>query len=99
MDMLPGVTRVVGAADAAVGTSGANIRIYTVHLYGATGACSCVLRQGTTDSGTPMAFISAGAGASNTVNFAGGLLFTGGCFLDQSFGAADQATIIYSKQI
>ena len=80
MNLLPGTVRLT--ADGVVGASGQPMRVYSVHLISGGSASTCTLENGTTSSGTIYAQIDGTASMGVTINFAGGLLFPNGCFLD-----------------
>ena len=80
MTIYPGSTRLTG--DGVVGISGKPTRVFFIHLIsGATGSTT-TLENGTSASGTIYAQIDGVASSGVTVNFAGGLLFPDGCFMD-----------------
>lgn len=71
-------------ADGAVGPSGANIRVYSATALSGGTAGILVLRNGTTDSANIWVQQTAPVVSNTfTINFEGGLLFTGGCFFDK----------------
>ena len=80
MNLVPGVTRL--AADGLVGSSGKPIRVFFAHLVSSATASTVSLKNGTTSSGTAYAQIDGIASQGVTLNFAGGMRFPGGCFLD-----------------
>ena len=80
MNLLPGT--VLLTADGVVGVSGKPVRVYSVHLISGSTASTCTLENGTTASGTIYAQIDGIASQGVTINFAGGLCFPDGCFLD-----------------
>jgi len=93
MNLTPGVVRIT--ADSAVSTSGKPIRVFCVNLISGGSASTLTLKNGTSTSGTAYDQIDGTASQSVTKNYAGGLLFPGGCYADADANIS-YATIICS---
>lgn len=94
MGLAIGSTRIT--EDGVVGPSGADIRVFEVIVRSTSGGVSVVnLRKGTAVSGTIWDTIDVGA-ASTTVRvvYAGGLLLTGGAYVDVDANTSF-VTVIY----
>lgn len=81
MNLLPGVQIVT--ADAAIGTSGKPVRVFAIHLVsGSGGDSTATLYNGTSASGTAYCQVDGVASEGVTLNFAGGMRFPNGCYMD-----------------
>lgn len=80
MNFVPGSTRLT--ADGQVGSGTRACRVYSIHLVsGGTGSAT-VLKNGTSTSGTAYVQVDGVASTGVTLNFAGGVLFPAGCYMD-----------------
>lgn len=78
-----GTQVVTNQTDIAIGRSGQPVRVFFVSMTSGGTAGVCILRNGTTASGTAYHQIDGTISKSVTQYFgANGLLFPGGCFLD-----------------
>jgi len=78
--MLIGTQRLT--KDGSVGVSGKPVRVYWIHLVSGATASTTSFKNGTSTAGT--AYIQADGLVSKgvTLNFAGGVLFPSGCYMD-----------------
>lgn len=85
-------------ADGAVGTSGANIRVYEVIVRSNAAACAVNLRNGTSASATIYDTVDVGAASNTTrVIYAGGLKLVGGAYVDVDANTSF-VTVIYEQE-
>ena len=70
------------AADGVVGQSGKPTRVYWIHLISGGTASTTSLKNGTSTAGTAYCQVNGKANEGVLLNFAGGMRFPGGCFLD-----------------
>jgi len=70
------------AADGAVGVSGKPMRIYWIHLVSGATASTTSLKNGTSTAGTAYCQVDGKANEGVLLNFAGGMRFPDGCFMD-----------------
>lgn len=77
-------TTLIGTADAAVGTAGQAVRVFSIHiLSGGGGATVVSLRNGSTVSGTVWVTETGIVSTGKTFNYGTqGILFPSGCFVD-----------------
>ena len=80
MNLVPGNTRLT--ADGLVGTSGKPIRIFNIHLVSGSTASTTTFRDGTSASGTAYFQADGLSSKGANFNFAGGLRFPSGCYMD-----------------
>ena len=78
-------------ADSVIGASGRPVRVFSATWLSDGTARDLVLRNGTTDAGTIYVQAAGTISKTVTINWEGGLLFPGGCFLD--IGSAVSAVI------
>jgi hypothetical protein len=78
-------------ADGVVGKIGKPCRVFSATWLSDGTARDLVLRNGTTDAGTIYVQATGVISKTVTINWEGGLLFPGGCFLD--IGSAASAVI------
>lgn len=97
MNLLPGSQR--RTSDGVVGTSGKPIRLFCVSLVSDSGGATTVsLLNGTTANGTQFGLASTSAASSGSVtNFAGGLRFPDGLFVDVGSNIGS-ATFVYTEE-
>ena len=69
-------------ADGAVGVSGKPMRVYWVMLVSGATASTTSLKNGTSTSGTAYAQVDGKANEGVLINFAGGMRFPSGCYMD-----------------
>ena len=97
MNLTPGSQRFT--ADGALARSGRSTVVYSVHLSSASGtAATVVLKNGTSTSGTAYAQVDGVASKGVTDNFAGGLYFPDGCYVDVTFNSGDYVTIVGTNE-
>ena len=80
MNLVPGSTRLT--ADGLVGSSGNPIRVFMIHLLSDTTASTTALNNGTLSTDTVYIQVDGIASKGVTLNFAGGLRFPDGCYLN-----------------
>lgn len=80
MNLMIGSTRLT--ADGLVGTSGQPVQVYWVHLVSGGTASITSLNDGTSATDTAFIQIDGKANESVTLNFAGGVRFPSGCFMN-----------------
>ena len=80
MNLVIGNTRLT--ADGLVGTSGKPIRVYWVHLVSGATASTTTLKNGTGTGGTAYCQVDGVASSGVLLNFAGGMRFPDGCYMD-----------------
>ena len=80
MNLLPGTTRLT--ADGLVGASGKRVRVFSIHLVSGATASTTTFKNGTGTGGTAYCQVDGVASQGVTLNFAGGLSFPDGCFMD-----------------
>lgn len=86
-------------ADGAVGTSGAPIRVWSLHLISGGTAGVVNLRNGTLVTDTIQATFTGAINLGVTVNFGSkGMLFPAGCFYDEDANVTSTA-ITFQKEI
>lgn len=74
---------IASGTDAAIGSSGIAVRIFTVHLISDGTATVTSLRNGTSSSATIYATETGTVSTGKTINYGTqGMLFPAGCFLD-----------------
>lgn len=95
MNLVPGTQRVT--ADIAIGTSGKPIRVFCVNLISTTTASTITFYNGISAAGTAFEQIDGIASQSLTKNYAGGLRFPSGCFVDVDANIS-YMTVVYSEE-
>ena len=80
MNLVPGSTRLT--ADGLVGSSGNPIRVFSIHLISGATASTTTFNNGTLVGDTAYAQVDGIASKSVTLNFAGGLRFPAGCYMN-----------------
>ena len=96
MNLLPGTIRLT--SDGVVGTSGKPIRVFNVVLHSATGGGSTTkFCNGTTGAADQWFAIEGIADQDVIVNFAAGIRFPNGCFMDTD-GNVEYCTITYTEE-
>ena len=81
MNLLPG-TQAVTTTDAVVGVSGKPIRVFSVHMVSDGTAGVLILRNGTGTGSTSYIQVDGVINKGATLDFANGVLFPDGCFMD-----------------
>lgn len=82
-------TQLITTTDAAVGTSGQPCRVFSVGLISGGTAGVLILRNGTSTGGTAVLQIDGTISKMSTpIDFANGLLFPAGCFMDADANCA-----------
>lgn len=84
--------------DGAVGTSGKPIRVYWIHLVSGATASTTTFKNGTTTSGTAYIQVDGLVSKGVTLNFAGGVLFPAGCFMDTDANIS-YCTVGFTKEV
>lgn len=69
-------------ADGVVGPSGKAMRVYWIHLVSGSTASTTTLKNGSTTGGTAIIQVDGTADQGVTLNFAGGVRFPDGCYMD-----------------
>lgn len=78
-----GTQAIASGTDAAVGASGAAIRVFMLHIISDGTAGVAILRNGTSTAGTAFVTESGTISTGKTINFGTqGMIFPAGCFLD-----------------
>ena len=78
-----GTQAIVSGTDAALGTSGTAMRVFTLHIISDGTAGVAILRNGTSTAGTAYVTESGTISTGKTINFGTqGMLFPAGCFID-----------------
>lgn len=96
MNLVPGSLRL--AADGLVGTSGKPIRIFCIHLVSGATLSTTTFKNGTTTGGTAYIQADGIANQAVTLNFAGGLLFPAGCYMDTDANIS-YCLIVYTQEV
>ncbi len=94
MNLMIGNTRLT--ADGVVGTSGKPIQVYWIHLVSGATASTTSLNNGTAAGDTAFIQVDGVANQGVTVNFAGGVRFPAGCFMNTDANIS-YCTIGYSE--
>lgn len=81
MNLVPG-TQAITTTDAVVGVSGKPVRVYSVHMVSDGTAGILILRNGTSTGGTSYLQIDGVISKGATLDFAEGIRFPDGCFMD-----------------
>jgi hypothetical protein len=84
-------------ADVIVGKSGKPCRVFSATWLSDGTARDLVLRNGSTDAGTIYVQEPGVISKTKTLNFEGGLLFPGGCFID--IGSAASVVIEFRNEL
>lgn len=95
MNLVPGTIRLT--ADGLVGTSGKPIRVFSIHLASGGTLSTTTFRNGTSTAGTAWFQADGLANAGSTYNFAGGLSFPAGCYMDTDANIS-YCTITYTEE-
>ena len=95
MNLVPGTIRYTG--DSAVGTSGKPIRVFSIHLVSGASASTTTLKNGTGTGDTAWVQVDGLANAGVTLNFAGGVRFPLGCYLDADANISF-ATVTFTEE-
>ena len=82
MNLVPGNQLVT--ENGVVGTSGNPIRVFSIHILSGASAGVVQLRNGTADTDTIYVQETGIANTGATFNYAGGIRFPAGCFLDEA---------------
>ena len=78
-----GTQAIVSGTDAAIGSSGIAMRVFTLHIISDGTAGVASLRNGTAATDTAYVTLTGTISAGKTINFGTqGMLFPAGCFLD-----------------
>jgi len=78
-----GTQAIASGTDAAVGSSGAAVRVFTVHIISDGTAGVAILRNGTSTAGAAYVTESGTINTGKTINYGTqGMVFPSGCFLD-----------------
>ncbi len=78
-----GTQAIASGTDAAIGTSGRAVRVFTLHLISDGTATVSSLRNGTSASATIYVTETGTINTGKTINYGDeGMLFPAGCFLD-----------------
>jgi hypothetical protein len=85
-------------ADSALVANGRPVRIFNVNLVSGGTASTLTLRNGTSASANAFDQVDGAASLSVTKNWAGGLFFPDGCFLDVDANIS-YATVSYESQL
>lgn len=85
------------AADGVLGTSGAASIVYGVNIISDGTAGVVILRNGTTVSGTAVLTLTGTASKGVYFDFAAGVVFPDGCFVDIDVHVTPSCTIIYEQ--
>lgn len=84
-------------ADGVIGTSGAKIRLYGIIVHSGGTAGVATLFNGTSGSGTELDQVNGTISVSKRVSYPGGLLFSGGLYIDIDANVV-YVTAIYEKE-
>ena len=96
MNLVPGNTRLT--ADGLVGTSGKPIRIFIIHLLSGATASTTTFKNGTSTGGTAYVQVDGVSSQGVTLNFAGGVRFPDGCYMDTDANIS-HALITYTEEM
>ena len=95
MNLLPGTqTR---TTDGVIGVAGTPLRIFWVHVISAASDSVLAAHNGTSASGTQVLSLTGTSGTGKTFNFAGGVRFPNGCFLDVDANLTS-VTVSYTQE-
>jgi hypothetical protein len=99
MNLLPGTQQIVGDGDIAIGGSGKPVRIFSIEVISGGTASTVLLFNGTSIvAGNQFGQIDGTASKSALVNYAGGKLFSSGCFLQTDANSAF-TTVVYTMEL
>ena len=95
MNLLPGTIQYT--SDGVVGTSGKPIRIFSVVVHSAGAGASTPVFCNGTDNTTAWFRVDGIADQDVIVNFAGGIRFPNGCYIDTD-GNLEYATVTFTQE-
>lgn len=95
MNLVPGTVRLT--EDSLVGTSGKPIRIFSIHLVSGGTLSTTTFKNGTSTSGTAWVQVDGLASSGVTLNFAGGVRFPAGCYMDTDANIS-YCTVTYTEE-
>ena len=95
MNLVPGTIQLT--ADGLVGSSGVPIRIFSVHLVSGGTASTTTFNNGTLVGDTAWVQVDGTASKGVTVNFAGGVRFPLGCYMNTDANIT-YASITYTEE-
>lgn len=95
MNLVPGSIRLT--VDGLVGTSGKPIRVFSIHLVSGGTASTTTFRNGTGTGDDAYFQLDGTASKGVTANFAGGLRFPAGCYMDTDANIS-YAVITYTEE-
>jgi len=95
MNLVPGNQLVL--ANGVVGTSGNPIRVFSIHILSGASAGVVQFRNGTADTDTIFVQETGLANTGATFNYAGGVRFPDGCFLDEDT-APTSTLVVFTEE-
>lgn len=96
----PGTQSIVNQTDIALITSivGQPVRVFSVHLVSDGTASTVILRNGTSAAGTAFIQVDGVVSKGATLDFANGILFPNGCFVDVD-SHSQSIVVTYSAEL